>query len=152
MADKQGICWKGKLCHLSSLRGKKAKPEKLRSHVLVFPTHWQKFNINHFKINEFCKMLFSFLCSRFSEVKIQMTSRVLMPSSVERITISHFWLQLASLVFFPWNSLGKGIEGKRHDLLCNLLICQVPFDVKNYNTVLCFITGGCRWKQVLVSP
>lgn len=74
---------KGELGHLSSLGRKKTKLGNLHSHVPVFPTHWQKFSINQFKINKFCKMLFSFL--RFSEVKIQMISRVLMPSSVERI-------------------------------------------------------------------
>lgn len=53
---------KGELGHLSSLRRKKTKLGKLHSHILVFPTHWQKFNIYHCKINKFCNMLFSFLC------------------------------------------------------------------------------------------
>lgn len=129
--------------------------EKKSSTVLCFLPSWQKINIQHVKCNEFCKMLFSLLCSRFSEERWKYRWHPacwchLVLKELPRHTCNCSW---------PFLSLKhcvcKGVEGKRRDLLGNLLFCyyiEVPLDVKNYNTVLWFTTSSCRQKQILVSP
>lgn len=116
MAYKQNIAEKGSfvICPIW---------KKKNSRVLCFLPSWQKINIQHVKFNEFCKMLFSLLCSGFSEERWKYRWHPgcwchLVLTELLRHTCNCSWpiLSLKHCVY-------KGVEGKRRDFL--VIFCFV---------------------------